>query len=225
MKFLEEVKRAIKVPLRFHWSFVILPLLFIYLSGFINGLIFCAILTASILFHEYAHVWMAQRQGVYTSKVVLMGFGAAAMVNQDDLIRSHIKELKIAAAGPVASAVLFLLFLALFLIMGLFKAYTVVPILCNLIIFAGVMNLLLAVFNILPLYPSDGGRILNAILSMYMSGVKAIKISALITYILASLGSLCAFIFGEWWLGSVLIFLIIFAKIQKDQALRGMENI
>jgi Zn-dependent protease len=225
MSFLEEIKRAVKVPLKMHWSFIILPLLFIWVMGFVPGLIACAILTVSILFHEYAHVWMAQRQFVRVAKVILLGFGAGAMLDPNDIIGQHKKELKIALAGPIASVILFVLFLVLFLLMMPFGILAASELVSSAMIFACVINLAVAIFNMLPLYPMDGGRVMNALLSMRMGGIKAVKISAIVTYIFSGLGVVLGLIFGQWWLAAVLAITIVFAKAQKDQVLKGLGGI
>jgi len=222
MKILNEIKRTLRVPLRIHWSAIVLPLLFIWQLGIYQGLLGFAIILISLLFHEYAHIWMALRQNVRVSHAILLAVGAAAMLDPNDLIGQHKKEFKIALAGPLASLLLaLLLFTVIGISIAVFNATTVGWGLA----FGFVMNVAFALFNILPLYPMDGGRVLNAILSMCLGGVRGVKISAMVCYVLGTIGVALALYTHNWWIGFILLIVMLFAKMQKDQVLEGLARI
>jgi len=112
----------------------------------------------SVLGHELSHALMARAEGIEIEEIVLHPFGGLARLrNEPDSARA---EFRIAVAGPAAS---FLFALISFILMlpaimaGYETAGGVLFLLC-----AG--NLLLAVFNLFPGYPLDGGRVLRAIL-------------------------------------------------------------
>ena len=112
----------------------------------------------SVLGHELSHALMARAEGIEIEEIVLHPFGGLARLrNAPDSARA---EFRIAVAGPAAS---FLFALISFILMlpaimaGYETAGGVLFLLC-----AG--NLLLAVFNLFPGYPLDGGRVLRAIL-------------------------------------------------------------
>jgi Zn-dependent protease len=108
---------------------------------------------ASIIVHEFSHAGMAYRFGVKTRRVHLFLLGAMAQL--ESMPDTAGREFLVALAGPVASFLLaVVLFCASFAINGIKD--DVLSILATL-------NLIIAVFNMLPAYPMDGGRILKAI--------------------------------------------------------------
>lgn len=86
MKILQEWKNALKVPLKFNFSILFLIGLLIYSFGITNGLLYSFILIGSILFHEYSHIWIAQRCGAEARYVTVMMFDAAAMMDPPPLL-------------------------------------------------------------------------------------------------------------------------------------------
>jgi Zn-dependent protease len=125
---------------------------------FVFGLIATIVFFASILFHELAHAWTARREGIDVLEIVLHPFGGLARMRREpDTPRA---EFRIAVAGPVASFLLALVFLAGLAVAREFDA--VIPMSLFAVLFFG--NLMLAIFNLFPGYPLDGGRVLRAFL-------------------------------------------------------------
>jgi Zn-dependent protease/CBS domain-containing protein len=128
------------------------------LTAWILGVITTAGLFLSVFGHELSHALMARAEGIEIDEIVLHPFGGLARLRTEP--QNPRAELRIAAAGPAASFVFALLAfggtqIAAF---GDYAATFVV----FFLIAAG--NLLLALFNLLPGYPLDGGRVLRAIL-------------------------------------------------------------
>lgn len=122
------------------------------------GLITALVFFASIFFHELAHAFAARFEGVEVSEIVLHPFGGLARLRREpDNPRA---EFRIAIAGPVASFLLALFFLGLMFISNSIGTNVLTPPLFLLFFW----NLLLAVFNLFPGYPLDGGRVLRAYL-------------------------------------------------------------
>lgn len=113
---------------------------------------------ASLLAHEVAHALVARRKGVPVRSITLWVLGGVTQLNGET--RSARADLEIAAAGPLAS-----LAAGGILILGTFAANSVgAPALVGAALgWIGGMNLLLAVFNLLPGAPLDGGRILRSL--------------------------------------------------------------
>lgn len=124
----------------------------------IFGLVTTLIFFASIFFHELAHAFAARFEGVEVMEIVLHPFGGLARLRREpDNPRT---EFRIAIAGPAASFLLSLVFLGLMLLSGSIGTAVLTPLLFLLFFW----NMLLAVFNLFPGYPLDGGRILRAFL-------------------------------------------------------------
>ncbi len=127
-------------------------------TAWILGVITTAGLFLSVFGHELSHVLMARAEGIEIEEIVLHPFGGLARLKTEP--QNPRAELRIAAAGPAASFLFALLAFGGTQIaaLGNYAATFVV----FFLIAAG--NLLLALFNLLPGYPLDGGRVLRAIL-------------------------------------------------------------
>lgn len=171
------------VPVRLHGSFLALALGFSvwrYLRGglweAVDGLIIGTMLFGSVLLHELGHARMGQRFGVPTRDVTLYPFGGvAAMQLPPEDTRA---ELWIALAGPAVNVALTVLGAALFAMDVPFSQELVVPFIA--------INLGMAVFNLAPAYPMDGGRVLRAWLArrngLIAGTLLAIRISRLMAW-------------------------------------------
>ncbi|HEY0428872.1 MAG TPA: site-2 protease family protein [Pyrinomonadaceae bacterium] len=179
MAFLEFFKRQVLlahvsgIPIRidYRWFFVFVLMSWIMsgqlvagkltdnaLTGFIFGLLTTLVLFASILFHELAHAFVARWERVDVLEIVIHPFGGLARLRREpDTPRA---EFRIAIAGPVASFLLALFFLGLMTLFSRFGTNILTP-LCFIL---ALLNFLLAVFNLFPGYPLDGGRVLRALL-------------------------------------------------------------
>jgi Zn-dependent protease len=144
---------------------------------------------ASIVAHELAHGAVAQRLGVPVVSITLFVFGRVAQIAREP--KRPRDELLIAVAGPLASAAIGLACLAVSR-SGLLPPFVAEP-----IAWVARINLGVAVFNLLPGFPLDGGRIARAVL-WRMSGdpqratVTASRIGQGIAYILIAMGGLSA---------------------------------
>lgn len=128
-------------------------------------------LFGSIVLHELGHALMARRYGIGTADITLYVFGGIARLER--MPRSAGPELLISLAGP---AVNFAIVLAIGLFTGLADSLgIVVP---GVIAFVGSMNLFLGLFNLIPAFPMDGGRVLRAILSSPLGRVRATEVAA-----------------------------------------------
>ena len=177
MRQLEFLKRQIlighvsEIPVRidFRWFFVLILMTGMtayhfsklndnFLTALVFGFLTTIILFASIFLHEYAHALMARLEGVEVLEIVLHPFGGLARFRREpDTPRA---EFRIAIAGPAASFLAAVAFIVLMTIAGSLE----LRILAWLFFFLGLWNFLLAVFNMFPGYPLDGGRVLRAFL-------------------------------------------------------------
>jgi Zn-dependent protease len=123
----------------------------------------------SILIHELSHALVGRAKGIPVNAITLFVFGGVAQLEREP--DSWRAELWMAIAGPIASLVLGILFLVLG---GLFagpvdlddgeRAYAALNPIATLLLWLGPVNIILAVFKLVPGFPLDSGRVLRAIL-------------------------------------------------------------
>ena len=172
------------------------------------------LLFGSVLLHELGHALTARRFGIRTQDIVLTPIGGIARVT--DMPRNPTQEIAIAAAGPIVSLVLAALGFAL-LIMLPFLPLVSEAALQGATIFFGT-NLVLAVFNLIPALPMDGGRVLRGILALKRDHRSATRIAVRIGRGLAVVGMIYALIEGRLNLGLIAIFIYIAAGSEMRMA-------
>jgi Zn-dependent protease/predicted transcriptional regulator len=154
---------------------------------------------ASLLFHELAHSVVAQHYKIRVLSITLFIFGGVASIERDP--SKAIQEFNIAIAGPLASGVLALFFL------GLTKVFPTNAVVYSSALWLGTMNGWLAIFNLLPGFPLDGGRIFRAIVWGAMKNFsRATRVAGttgrLIAYAMILLGGFAVFkgvvVLGLW---------------------------
>lgn len=111
----------------------------------------------SLLIHELAHSVVAVARGIPVHRITFFLFGGMAQTSRES--RTPGEEFLIAIAGPVSSLLLGFLFLTVWYL-GADAGWT--PLVVGSAAYIGVLNLVLAVFNMLPGFPMDGGRVLRA---------------------------------------------------------------
>jgi Zn-dependent protease len=185
------------IPIRAHITLVLtLPLLVLYI-GWVPALIFATALLTSIVLHELGHSLVALRRGGRVEEILLLPIGGAARISR--MSPRPVDELLMAAAGPAVSLLLFaLLFFGGGLVprrLGLWCvnvgtlhiAFFSISGVINVVQLIGVMNLALGLFNLLPAFPMDGGRMLRALLSRRLGRLKATKIAMIVGRFLAAI--------------------------------------
>lgn len=154
----------------------------------LSGLAFVLLLFACVTMHEFGHALTARHFGVRTRDITLLPIGGIA--HAERIPKDPKQEFAIAIAGPVVT-----LLIAAALFLWLRITHTWQP-LARLSMTGGpfverlmIVNLSLAVFNMLPAFPMDGGRVLRALLASRMAHARA-------TAVAAKLGQAVAFMFG-----------------------------
>jgi Zn-dependent protease/predicted transcriptional regulator len=185
------------------------------------GILTTLLFFASVVFHELAHSVVAQAYKIKVLSITLFIFGGLARISREPA--KAIQEFNIAIAGPLASAFLSGVFYSLLLL------FPDKPMLGALAGYLGETNLVLALFNLLPGFPLDGGRIFRAIVwgvtKDFTRATRAAGASGkLIAYALIILG-IASIAYGNWggaWLGLIGWYLLTAAQASVAQVtIRG----
>ncbi len=145
------------------------------------GLVTALLFFASVLVHELAHSLVARKRGIPIARITLFIFGGVSSLEGEPTTAPV--EAWIAFVGPLTSIVLGLLFNALAIGIGVRTPAGIAA------QYLGMANLILGVFNLLPAYPLDGGRVLHALVW------RATKDRLRATQIAASVGRIMAIFF------------------------------
>ncbi len=186
----------------------------LWILGAITSLLFAA----SVLLHELGHSYFALKSGVPVSGVTLFIFGGVAQISREP--KNPRDEFKIAIAGPMTS----------FLLAGVFGAIWLldrgVTYLAAPSEWLARINLMLAVFNLIPGYPLDGGRVLRAVVwgttkSLPKATTVAAWVGQLVAFIFIGIGVFTIFngnLFNGLWLAFIGWFLQNAAASSLSQA-------
>jgi Zn-dependent protease len=163
-------------------------------------------LTLFVYLHELGHTLAALQSRTIVSEITLYPYGGAAMLGSS--IRSPQHEMAVAACGPLVNLVLMGVFWAAHEVLGLGQAlsrWTQSEIPGIVLLSALWLNAALSLFNLLPVFPLDGGRILRAFLACRLGPARATYATATLGQVLAiPLGLLGLYLMGLW--GGVLVF-------------------
>jgi Zn-dependent protease/CBS domain-containing protein len=186
------IGRIAGTAIRIHFTFLIFLFAIAFLDYAAGGvdaakasIVFLVLLFACVLAHEFGHILMARRFGVATPDVTLLPIGGVASMERipDD----PRQELLIAIAGPMVNVVIAVVLMAI----GHISPGNILPAdfeKASLLHRLAFTNVALVVFNIIPAFPMDGGRVLRALLAMSVGLPRA-------TAIASRLGQVFAFLF------------------------------
>lgn len=172
----------------------------------VEGVLFIVLLFLCVLLHEFGHVFAARRYGVQTPDITLLPIGGVARLER--IPEQPVQELVVALAGPAVNVVIAgLLYLALGGFVpaaGMEVQNPGVDLLARL----AAVNVFLVLFNMIPAFPMDGGRVLRALLAHRLGYARG-------TQIAASVGQAVAFglgLLGLFW-NPLLIFIALFVYL------------
>lgn len=209
---------------RVHWSFVLILAWGAVIYGLgsgnfalgaLYGVFVMILLFVCVTLHELGHAFAARRYAIRVPTITLLPIGGVASLERAP--EHPRQEFVIAVAGPLVNVLLALLLLPVALALspgavgaalrdpGEVLAAAQRPGLANLVNYMLAVNITLALFNLIPAFPMDGGRILRSILAMFMGNLAATRAAVLV-------GRLVAVPMAIWGImtGNILLLLIAF---------------
>lgn len=220
-----QVARVGGIPIRVHFTFLFL-LVWIFLAGGqnLNVVLLVVLLFLCVVLHELGHALVAQRFGVTTKDITLYPIGGVAMLQGRP---KPVQEFWIALAGPAVNVVIALLLFGLSLVVsGHPPTLSGIAPGASLIDALFTANLILPVFNMVPAFPMDGGRVLRAALAFKLPEARATQIAGGIGQFLAILfGFVGLFVQNPiWMIIALFVFLGAAQEVQATVGLAFMEG-
>lgn len=178
------ILRIAGIQLRIHITFL---LLIAWIAiGSTSAAIFVLLLFVCVVLHEFGHAIAAKGYGINTPDITLLPIGGVARLER--IPEEPRQELVIAAAGPAVTAIIALCLYIVIAARG--GAELAAPVSTgDLVLNLFRINIWLLLFNLIPAFPMDGGRVLRALLATRMSYARA-------TQVAANVGQIFAFLFG-----------------------------
>ncbi len=219
-----------------HWTFLIL-IAWIFISyyrlgqGFteaLTGVLFILVLFTCVVLHEFGHALTARRFKIVTKDITLYPIGGIS--NLERIPSKPSQEFQVAIAGPIVNLVIAAVLWILLKSAGHVFTFentrdirlTGADFGMNLIY----VNILLAVFNLIPAFPMDGGRVLRSLLSMKIDHSKATKVAAMIGQILAIAFVFLGFFYDFWLIFiGLFIFLGAGAESRVEELKHALEGV
>ncbi|MHA7884244.1 site-2 protease family protein [Nitratireductor rhodophyticola] len=172
-----------------------------------EGVAFILAVFACVVLHEFGHALAARRYGIRTPDITLLPIGGLARLER--MPEEPMQELVIAIAGPLVNVIIAaLIIFALGGSAGIEQMIQVEDPRADFLVRLAGVNIFLVLFNLIPAFPMDGGRVLRALLAIRLSWARA-------TQIAANIGQGLAFLFGFLGLlyNPLLIFIAIFVYL------------
>ncbi|MFD1507876.1 site-2 protease family protein [Lacimonas salitolerans] len=213
--------------IRIHATFFLLLAWIVAVAGMAGGaaaavenLVFILALFACVVLHELGHVFMARRYGIRTPDITLLPIGGLARLER--MPEDPKQEIAVALAGPAVNVVIWLI---LTLVLGATVQTDAIETLEDpdqgFVQRLAMVNLILVLFNMIPAFPMDGGRVFRAVLALFTDRVRATRIAARTGQALAFGFGFLGLTSGNPWLVLIAVFIFFAAGAESsDTALQ-----
>lgn len=225
MRLSLQIGRIIGIPIKLHITLLLVLPLFAYIFSintpfgfgdvspdwlrYALSILATVVLFLSILLHEVAHSAVALRYGFEVQGITLFLFGGVSSMGE--IPRNPDFELRMALVGPLTS-----LFLGL-LLLGVDQLLSVLG--NNLYYFfgiIGIINIVLFIFNMIPAFPMDGGRVFRAFLAGHMSYIDATRKAVAVGQVFAVVMGILGLLANPWLI--LIAFFVYVGAAEEDKA-------
>jgi Zn-dependent protease/CBS domain-containing protein len=222
MRWSFKVARIGGIEVRIHVTFLLLLAVFASFygaqggaSGTVKIVIFFVLVFLCVLLHELGHAFAAKAYGIRTVDITLLPIGGVARMER--MPEKPTQELVVAIAGPLVNVVIAAALLFVLAVTGNLDFSEVLdPTRFNALWALLYTNVMMVVFNLIPAFPLDGGRVLRALLATKLSYERATQIAATVGQALALLMGIWAFSKGPPSLALIAIFIYMGAESESS---------
>ena len=222
------------IPIRVHVTFFLILLLGAYqwggmtgtLNGAIFGIVLMALLFVCVTLHELGHSFVARLFGIPVREITLLPIGGIAQITKNPDKPVH--ELLIAIAGPLVNVLIAIL---LFAALGFSAAPQMLtghgllpdemsntPSLTTLLSWLLMANVSLAIFNLIPAFPLDGGRVFRALIAMFTGYPRATRLASATGQLIAIILGIYGVLNSQFLLTLVAVFIFFGAGQETAEA-------
>jgi len=210
---------AFGIGLYVHWTFLLLPAVIGWYNLRHGGYEAAALAVASIfallgcvILHELGHALMARVYGIGTRDITMYPIGGVARLER--MPDRPVEELLIAIAGPLVNVVIAVgLFGGLMLTGALFLSdLRYLGFGERLLTSLFGMNVMLVLFNMLPAFPMDGGRVLRSLLAMWIDRIRATQVAVIVAGVFAAFFVVFAIVQNQPILGLIGVFVVFLGR-------------
>ena len=224
-----QVGRAFGIPVFVHPTFLLMPLWVLFNTrdggpvGMLFGLVTLLAIFGCVVLHEFGHALTARAFGIGTRDVTLYPIGGVARLER--MSERPVEEVLIAVAGPAVNLVLVVLLAPLVIaaaasgllggdMIGLTAGQGLPALAAKFAATLMLGNGVLLVFNLLPAFPMDGGRVLRALLAMGLGRLRATEIAAAVGLGVAVLIGALSFVLGNPMLVGLAVFVCFMGQME-----------
>ena len=221
------IARIAGIELRVHLTFFLLLLwlgvIYYQAGGWAQasaGIAFILALFGCVLLHELGHALAARAFGIRTPDITLLPIGGLARLER--MPEKPWQEIVVALAGPAVNVVIAAIALAALPAGYAFDPEVLASPAGDFLPKLALVNIILLLFNLIPAFPMDGGRVLRAVLAMFLPYAQATRLAARLGQGLAFVFGFLGLLFNPWW---VFIALFIFLGASSEATHAEMTDL
>jgi Zn-dependent protease len=225
------VGRLFGIEIRIHLTFLFL-LVFVWSTeansqdptAVLRGLGLVGIIFGSVVLHELGHALVARGSGIPAKSIMLLPIGGITMLDEaqtiPDPLNAWKRDVRISIAGPLVNLVI--AGVAALILIAVIPGFSLMarPLMHSNALLRSIVwaNIYLGMFNLLPAYPMDGGRVLRAFFSRQMDIVQATQRAVRIGHVFSTLFMMVGILTANWWLVMIGFFLFVGAQLEERSA-------